>query len=301
MNLSAKLKDGVVDISRSVYSSLPLPGVDRPVFIVGCGRSGTTILGTALSKHRHIAYLNEPDHLWTRAYPEADVWTARARARGGRLALTAADVERRKSRKLGRLFRFEAIRAGRPVLVEKLPVNNFRLDFIHRIFPDARFVHIYRNGLEVARSIEKVCQQGLAAWFGADSYKWDELAGYAAGREDTKGLPALCATDFERGLLEWRLSTGAAGEFLRRLPDGAFFRDQLRRARRRPGRDDRAHPRLHRRRRRPGGEEVRRREPGPADQQPGGPRALREGAPARGEAAGVVDGRAEGGLTRRRA
>ena len=30
-----------------------------PVFIIGCGRSGTTILGETLSKHSKIKYLNE--------------------------------------------------------------------------------------------------------------------------------------------------------------------------------------------------------------------------------------------------
>ncbi|MBN1225030.1 MAG: sulfotransferase [Candidatus Aminicenantes bacterium] len=42
----------------------------------------------------------------------------------------------------------------KPVLIEKLPINNFRLNLILRIFPDARFIHIYRNGLEVARSMD---------------------------------------------------------------------------------------------------------------------------------------------------
>ena len=35
-----------------------------PVFIIGCGRSGTTILGDTLSKHPKIEYLNERRDLW---------------------------------------------------------------------------------------------------------------------------------------------------------------------------------------------------------------------------------------------
>ncbi|WP_417860784.1 hypothetical protein [Winogradskyella sediminis] len=31
----------------------------EPVFLIGCGRSGTTILGTTLGKHQSITYLNE--------------------------------------------------------------------------------------------------------------------------------------------------------------------------------------------------------------------------------------------------
>ncbi len=221
MRLLRKLRNVGGDITRTVYSTLPFQGISRPVFIIGCGRSGTTIFGTALSKHRYVTYLNEPRHLWFSAYPETDIWTPKAYSRNGKLVLAAADVEHRKSKKISRLFRFETIKSRRPVLIEKLPINNFRLNFIHQIFPDARFIHVYRNGLEVARSIEKLSEGG--GWFGAKSYKWDKLVEYALSRDDTNNLPALCSTYFDKGLLEWRLSTEAAVEFLRYLPDDAFF------------------------------------------------------------------------------
>jgi hypothetical protein len=195
--------------------------VSRPIFIIGCGRSGTTILGTALSKHADITYLNEPRKLWFSCYPETDIWTDRAFSRRGKLAFTDADVEHRKSRKLRRLFRLETVISRRPVLIEKLPINNFRLNFIHQIFPDARFIHIYRNGLEVARSIENLCERGR--WFGARSYKWDRLVDYASSGAETGNLPALCTTYFDKGLLEWRLSTESAVAFLSRLPDSDFI------------------------------------------------------------------------------
>ena len=46
----------------------------HPVFIIGCGRSGTTILGETLSSHPKIKYLNERRTLWHRAYPEFNIW-----------------------------------------------------------------------------------------------------------------------------------------------------------------------------------------------------------------------------------
>ena len=45
-----------------------------PVFIIGCGRSGTTILGDTLSRHPKIKYLNERRDLWHKSYPEFDIW-----------------------------------------------------------------------------------------------------------------------------------------------------------------------------------------------------------------------------------
>jgi LPS sulfotransferase NodH len=202
------------------YSRLPFPGISRPTFIIGCGRSGTTILGTSLSKHRDVTYLNEPRHLWFSAFPETDIWSSNANSRTGKLLLTEADVDSTKSRKLSRLFRLETIMSRRPVLLEKLPINSFRLEFIHHIFPDALFIHLFRNGLEVASSIEKESKKGK--WFGADSYKWNQLVDYARRKDETSELPARCATYRDMGLLEWRLSTEAVVAFLRGRPDATF-------------------------------------------------------------------------------
>ncbi|MGH9160598.1 MAG: sulfotransferase family protein [Vicinamibacteraceae bacterium] len=217
MSFLGELRRQSRSLAGRAVTLLPIQGPTRPTFIVGCGRSGTTILGTALSQHREVTYLHEPRDLWFRAYPETDVWTEEATARHGRLVLTSTDVETSKSRKLRRLFALQTMKTGRAHLVEKLPANSFRLGFVTSIFPDARFIFIYRNGLEVARSIQKHSDRG--PWFGANGYKWRQLVQVAQERDDTAGLPALCATSFDRGLLEWRLSTEATVDVLRELPD----------------------------------------------------------------------------------
>ena len=174
-----------------------------------------------MSRHRQVTYLNEPRNLWASAFPETDIWTTKASSRNGKLVFSAADAGQKKGEIIRRLFRFETIKSGKPVLIEKLPINTFRLNFIYQLFPDARFIHIYRNGLEVARSIEKCCEK--EAWFGSHSFKWNLLVEYALSGDDTKHLPALCSTYFDKGLLEWRLSTEAAVQFFRRLGPNVFF------------------------------------------------------------------------------
>jgi hypothetical protein len=84
------------------------------------------------------------------------------------------------------------------------------------MFPDCRFIHIWRNGLEVARSIEAMSIQGK--WSRPDQYRWNLLAKYAQSMPEMAHLPALCQSDYEKGLLEWRISTEAATSFLGRLP-----------------------------------------------------------------------------------
>ncbi|KAG1665681.1 Glycosyltransferase-like KOBITO 1 [Nymphon striatum] len=199
-----------------------LPQKEKLVLrLLGCGRSGTTIFGTTLSHHKDITYLNEPRDLWFSAYPETDIWTAEAEARQGKLALTKEDAEREKSTKLVSLFQQELLRGGSQVLIEKLPINNFRLSFIQAIFPNARFIHIYRNGLEVARSIEMECEKGN--WFGSGNYKWDKLTEYEFNKNRNSNLSSLCETFFDKGLLEWRLSTEAAVDFLSQLPKEKYY------------------------------------------------------------------------------
>ena len=163
-----------------------------------------------------VTYLNEPRHLWVRCYPQTDIWSPEASRRNGALVLTAAVSGWRQNRQLRSLFA-RALVSGRPRLIEKLPINNFRLGFIRAVFPDALFVHIVRNGLDVADSIARRCAEGR--WFGVNDYKWKLLVEYAKSRVEYHHLPALCRTDFERGLLEWRLSVETARGFYASLPN----------------------------------------------------------------------------------
>ncbi|MFC1735108.1 sulfotransferase [Candidatus Hydrogenedentota bacterium] len=220
MKLAKRIIRKSSTLAGRAFSIFPFQGISRPIFIIGCGRSGTTILGTTLSKHRKITYLNEPRHLWFPCFPKTDIWSEKAARRHGKIVLTDADADPRQGERLRRIFKFETIRTGRPVLVEKLPVNGFRLRFICKIFPDARFIHIYRNGLEVARSIDKFAL--VVPWFGFSSYKWNQLAQHASTDEETAFLPKLCTNNYERGLLEWRLNTEAVVEFLRDLLEDSF-------------------------------------------------------------------------------
>jgi hypothetical protein len=193
------------------------PTLESPVFIVGCGRSGTTILGDTLAVHDSVTYLNEYRQLWAGAYPETDVWSDMARGRGGRLALDESVCTPGQNRKLTVNFHCETAAKGRPRLVEKLPINSFRLPFVNAVFPDALFVHLLRNGLEVARSIERMPEESL--WYGHDDYKWKLLVEYAEASEEYRELHGLCDTTRKRGLLEWRMSVETAIDYLEDLPD----------------------------------------------------------------------------------
>ena len=185
--------------------------IKKPVFITGSPRSGTTILGTAISYHPDITYLNEPRSLWISCYPEYDIWTENATQRKGRLYLDSTICTSSQNKKLHRLFYRQMFMQGKPRLVEKYPINNFRLNFLDSVFPDALFVHIVRNGLEVARSIDNMCK--THKFDGARDYKWNQIVSYAKEKAKYKNLPEMCQTDYDRGLLEWQLNVETALEF----------------------------------------------------------------------------------------
>jgi len=189
--------------------------LDRPVFIVGCGRSGTTILGRLLEQHPQLAYLNEPRRIW-KLDPRTNVWERPARWGRRHLAMTEQDVRPDVQAQIARAFAAEVREQNATRLVEKLPINSFRIAYLAAMFPGALFVHLLRNGLEVARSIERV--RDSLAWFGRDDYKWTLLAEYAR-QQGLGSLAELAGNEpVLRGLLEWRLSVMSCLNAQHRLP-----------------------------------------------------------------------------------
>ncbi len=192
-------------------------------FIVGCGRSGTTILGTILSHHEDVSYLNDRFDLWIRPFGVTDIWARRfdAAKYNPRIELTGADVPRDGGGRERFQELLELERRGKPVLVEKLAINNFRIGFLMELCPDAAIISIVRHGVEVARSIEAKAAQGH--WYGKGDAKWDHLTVYARSHGYGHLLP-LCRTNWDRGLLEWRMSVEAAERYLASNPPARLLR-----------------------------------------------------------------------------
>ena len=115
-----------------------------PVFILGCPRSGTTILAELLDRHPDIKVWYEPYFVWDMRLPlrESDIRTAEeAKPEVARYVCREFAIFERKAR--GRL------------LVEKSPDNCFRIPFVHAVFPNAKWIHILRDGRDVALSIHR--------------------------------------------------------------------------------------------------------------------------------------------------
>ena len=123
-----------------------------PIFIGGAGRSGTTLLRVILDSHSRIACGPE-----LKVIPSvADLW-AKFRSEYAPFLAESWMGEN----EVDEIFRgfianlLEPLRRheGKARVAEKSPNNVFYFAHLHRIFPDATFLHMLRDGRDVVASL----------------------------------------------------------------------------------------------------------------------------------------------------
>ncbi len=157
------------------------PEVDRPVFIGGLGRSGSTLLGILLSLHRQVGFLNEPKALWHVIDPRHDV-NGNYSSSGGRFRMDASDVTPEIRQRARRLFSRYLMLSGGARVVDKYSELIFRVDYVRALFPDAKFILLTRSGADFVPSVVKWSQRlGVSSgkhtddWWGRNDIKWNYL------------------------------------------------------------------------------------------------------------------------------
>lgn len=116
----------------------------KVVFVVGSPRSGTTILENILSYHPLVAEWYEPYYIWRSYFPygESEVWKWEHLNR---------DVIQKIRDEFGRYRKL----LRKPIVLDKSPGHVFNLEIIDWIFPEAKWIHIFRDGRDVTLSIHK--------------------------------------------------------------------------------------------------------------------------------------------------
>ena len=150
----------------------------RPIMIVGCPRSGTTLLQLMLHAHPRIAIPPEnrfvfPVYARRRRFGDlrrrrnrnrvASFIIDRRWTRLDHLGVDPADLRRRMSQAdptigslLAAVFEAYAAQFDKPRWGDKRPAYIDRLDLVLRLFPDAQIIHIIRDGRDCVSSLTRM-------------------------------------------------------------------------------------------------------------------------------------------------
>ncbi len=160
----------------------------HPIFIVGAGRSGTTLLYNLLAMHEDVCWFSNltekrpswpwlatthrlvdlpvlgqwmKRQFWQRTRPslrpsEANrIYHAYVGLDNGRF-LSENDLTPQITHRFHHIIQTHLYYTGKTRFLAKQTTNNQHIRLINALFPDARFVHIIRDGRAVAASLARV-------------------------------------------------------------------------------------------------------------------------------------------------
>jgi len=172
--------------------------IEKPIIIVGTGRSGTTIFYKILSQHKDVVWLSSllskfPEKLWIeryfhtlvklpilgyllkKRYPPTETYTFWNHYYKGFATpirdLTSDDVTLKVKADIRSAFE-KILGGGKKRLVIKI-TGWPRIGFLKEIFPDAKFINVIRDGRAVAYSLMNV--PWWWGWRGPQNWRFGEL------------------------------------------------------------------------------------------------------------------------------
>ncbi len=121
--------------ARAGWWQLTRPVAERPVFVVGCSRAGTTLVYRTLSESAELGSLQRESHdFWAGLHPPAARnWDSHA--------IGAAQAGPRDRDYVSRFF---YTGTGRRRFVDKNNQNGLCIPYLHALFPDAHFIYVKR-------------------------------------------------------------------------------------------------------------------------------------------------------------
>ena len=213
--------------------------IEKPIFMVGCARGGTSLVYRLLATHPQAAWFSNwtsrlPSQTWLAilsrladpfpvtlrnitGWPSPEIEAHQIYKRCGihelhereRRPITSRDVPAESSAQFRDIICRHLKWQGKPRFVHKNVNNSYRIAYLHEVFPDARFIHVVRDGRAVAMSL-------LNAWFWGSYTLW--WCGKRPGEIEAEGVDPLviCGSFWRRTV---RAVTAAAAD----LPPDQFM------------------------------------------------------------------------------
>jgi hypothetical protein len=238
----------------------------KHIYIIGAPRSGTTWLHSMLGLHPNVASLAELNIFRSYLRPVLNAWELEEKINSSGkwrmgLPLLFPVYERDKLFKdlLQAVYQKVAdSKPGSTHILDKHPANTLEVPLIRQYYPDARFIHIIRDGREVARSLIRIHRE-MGAVFGSSTWdnacwQWNAYVGQGIAHrgqpwymevkyEDLqqngplllKEIFDFCGLDSNTAISEQILSNSTVEKMQALSRDGAYFGDaHISRVKKRP-------------------------------------------------------------------
>ena len=130
--------------ARGWYWRLAHPEAPDPIFVVGCSRSGTTVTYETVAAGSHVlSFGYEIPEFWDDLWgPQRNQWESEA---------AGAEDARPEHRAAAQRYFYERLGLGQ--VLDKTCINVMRVPFLFKLFPQARFVYIHRDGRDNVSSM----------------------------------------------------------------------------------------------------------------------------------------------------
>lgn len=121
---------------RDFFYPLVKSELKEPIFVIGCSRSGTTLVYKTFSESQYLGSLQKETHdFWVQLHPLAERnWESHT------IDQTLASEQDKN-----RATRYFYTLTGKQRIVDKNNQNGLSVPYLYRLFPDAHFVYIKRN------------------------------------------------------------------------------------------------------------------------------------------------------------
>ena len=138
----------MLNYAKLFSSRFKCRALDRPIFIWGSPRSGTTLLYQLVAKHPDVGC---PCNANKEPREGTDFWW---RAFGEHRGVMDARLAHPKSvRQINYEYRILLKEQGKSRLLDKIPFMILWIQLVNKMFPDARHFHIIRDGRSVVNSV----------------------------------------------------------------------------------------------------------------------------------------------------